>query len=103
MYCLVYTMCVKEEVANKIANSLLEKKLIACANIVPGVMSAYWWEGAITRSEEVFVVMKTKTKLFDKVKNEIKKLHPYEVPEIICVEIKDGLKDYLNWIGEVTK
>ena len=103
MYCVIFVTCPNKKVANKIVDSLLRKKLIACANIVAGVKSKYWWKGKIERSTEVLIIMKTKQNLFDGVKKEILASHPYDVPEIICVKIDKGSKGYLNWIKGVTK
>lgn len=103
MFCVVFVTCPNEKCAGKIVNVLLKKRLIACANILPNVKSRYWWKGKIEKNDEVLVMMKTRQKLFDKVKKEIKVLHPYEVPEIICVKIDKGLDTYLKWIKSVTK
>jgi periplasmic divalent cation tolerance protein len=96
-------MCPNKATANKIVDVLLKKKFIACANILPGVTSKYWWKGKIEKSDEVLVMMKTRRTLFGKVKKEIKSLHPYDVPEVICVRIAEGSKNYLKWIKDVTK
>lgn len=103
MYCMIFVTCPNKKVANKIADTLLRKKLIACANILPNVKSKYWWKEKVEKSTEVLVVMKTKSKLFDDAKKEIKSLHTYSVPEIVCVKIDKGANEYLKWIKGVTK
>lgn len=103
MYCIIFMTCPDKRIANKITDVLLKKKLIACANIGPNIKSKYWWEGKIEQSSEILVMMKTKQKLFNAAKKEIKLLHPYDVPEILCVKINKGLKDYLDWIKSVTR
>jgi len=103
MYCMIFVACPSEKVADKIADTLLKKKLIACANIVPGVKSKYWWKGKIEMSGETLMMMKTKQSLFDKVEKEVRALHPYDVPEVICMKIDKGSKDYLGWVNKVTK
>lgn len=103
MYCIIFMTCPDKRVANKIADVLLKKKLIACANIVPNIKSKYWWKGKIEQSAEILVMMKTKQKLFDAAKKEISALHPYDVPEIVCVKINKGSEDYLDWIKGVTR
>lgn len=84
-----------------VAKQLLGKKLVACVNIVKKVSSMYWWENKICTDEEELLVLKTKKILLKKIIEEIKKVHPYKVPEIISVEINKGNKEYLSWIDEV--
>lgn len=103
MYCIVFVTCPNNKVANKIANILLKKKLAACINILPKIESMYWWEGKIEKSNESLMIIKTKSGLLKKVENEIKKIHPYEVPEVISIKIDRGSEKYLNWIKRVTK
>jgi len=86
--------------AKKIANEILKRKFAACANIVKGVDSSYWWHGKIERSTEIMVIMKTQSRLTEKLIRAVKKLHSYEVPEIIAVPIVSGSPDYLKWIDE---
>ncbi len=84
--------------AVKIARGLLESKLIACANIIEGVQSLFWWQGKIDRSPEVLMLMKTKKVLFKKVSAQVRSLHSYETPEIIALPIVAGSGDYLKWL-----
>jgi periplasmic divalent cation tolerance protein len=85
--------------AEKIARGLLEAKLIACANIVEGVQSLFWWQGKIDSSQEVLLVLKTKGILFKKISSKVKSLHSYQTPEIIALPVANGSKDYLDWIS----
>jgi len=85
--------------AEKIARGLLEAKLIACANIIDGIQSLFWWQGKIDSSKEVLLVIKTKNILFKKVSTKVKFLHSYQTPEIIALPIVHGSKDYLGWIN----
>lgn len=103
VYCVVYTMCPNEAVAHDIADTLLRKKLVACANLVTGVKSRYWWKGRIEERDEVLVILKTRSHLFDDVKHGITQVHPYDVPELICTRIDDGSAAYLGWIADVTR
>jgi len=103
MYCAVLITTKNTEEAERIATQLLNEKLIACANIVPGVTSLFWWEGKVDRSDEILLVLKTKKTLFDKLAKAVKALHSYEVPEIIALPIVRGYNPYLNWIDASTK
>ena len=88
--------------AKEIAKNLLEKKLVACVNTV-NVESMYWWSGKIELDKEALLIIKTREKCFDKIKEVIKEIHPYEVPELIALEVSKGLTEYLKWIEEVTE
>ena len=95
---IVVTVSSREE-ADKIVNVLLERKLIACANILGPVSSRFWWQGKIDSAEEYMIFMKTKRELFEQVADNVKQLHSYEVPEIIALPIVEGAKPYLEWIN----
>lgn len=84
--------------ATKIAQGLLGAKLIACANIIDGVQSLFWWQGKIDSSTEVMLVLKTKNDLFKEVSAKVKSLHSYQTPEIIALPIISGNENYLSWI-----
>jgi periplasmic divalent cation tolerance protein len=89
--------------AEKIAQALLEEKLIACANIVNPVSSFFFWSGKIDRCEECLVVLKSRVDSFSKLVERVKALHSYEVPEVLALPIVLGSKDYLDWMGEALK
>jgi len=84
--------------AQRIARGLLEDKLIACANIVDGVQSLFWWQGKIDDAAETLLVLKTKQSLFKKVAARVKALHSYDTPEVIALPVIDGHAGYLKWI-----
>ena len=84
--------------AKKISQALVGKRLIACANIVKGIQSFFWWEGKVDKANEVLLVIKTKRSLFKEIVKAVKALHSYSVPEIIALPIIEGNKDYLRWI-----
>lgn len=86
--------------ARRIVRTLVDERLIACANILPGIESIYRWKGAIETSSEVFVVMKTESARYEAMQARLRELHPYEVPECIALPITGGLPDYLRWIAE---
>ena len=98
-YIIILITAKDKKEASKIARGLLEAQLIACANIVDGVRSLYWWQGKIDSSSEVLLMIKTKLKLFKKVTSKVKSLHSYQTPEIIALPIIIGSDDYLNWLN----
>jgi periplasmic divalent cation tolerance protein len=92
------------EVGERIAASLLEKKLAACVNILPGVTSIYTWKGAVQKDQELLLVVKTRADLFHaRLVPAVKAVHPYEVPEIIALPLVLGSPDYLDWIAAETQ
>ena len=103
MYAVVLVACPDVVFARKLARSLLRKRLIACANILPAIESMYWWKGRIESGCEMLLLLKTREKLFKRVEEEIRRHHPYEVPEIIMFQIKAGSGQYLEWINSETK
>lgn len=98
-YIVVTTLCDKEEIADKIINSLLEKKLVAGSQ-VSKVHSKYWWNNMIEECDEYKIEFRTKKSLFKKIENEIKSIHDYEVAEISYYEIEEASEEFLNWIDE---
>jgi len=86
----------------RIARMVVEKKLAACVNIVPQVRSIYTWNGRVCDELESLMIIKTRHELFAPLKDAIKEMHPYEVPEIISLTIDQGLPQYLKWIDEST-
>lgn len=91
------------EVGRQIADALLDKKLVACVNIIAPIESRYLWKGERCMDEEVLLLAKTRADLFAaQLVPTIKALHPYEVPEIIALPILMGAPDYLAWIDEST-
>lgn len=99
---VVLCTCGSAEEAERISGGLVEAKLAACANIVPGLTSVYRWKGALERSSEWLLIIKSRRGLFPQLRAEIEKLHSYEVPEIIALEIADGAEAYLGWIDQET-
>ncbi len=102
MYSMIYITAKNSGEARKIADKLLEERLVACASMFP-VRSSFWWKGKIEKSSETAVICKTKSMLAGKVIKKVKESHSYEVPEVVEIPIKSGNKDFLEWIGEVTK
>ena len=97
-YCALYLTFPDIGTANSIVNRLLEKRLIACANVYAGVISAYWWQGKIERDNEVTAICKTRKSNLDRIEKEIASLHPYNVPCIISFDMFQGNSSYLEWL-----
>lgn len=102
MHIVILVTAKDEAQANKIAERLVEEKLIACANIVPGVQSIFRWQGKTDRAQEVLLVLKSRRRHFPAIIKTVKALHSYDVPEVIALPIVEGNKDYLSWISEST-
>ena len=101
-YIIVTTLCNKEQIANKISNNLLDKKLIAGSQISK-VHSKYWWNNKLEECDEYKLNFRTKSNLFNEIEKVIKKIHNYEVAEISSYEIENANREFLNWIDENTK
>ena len=86
--------------AQQLAESLITQHFAACVNILPQMTSIYSWQGKLEHGQEHQLVIKTEQCRLNDVQDTIKKVHPYELPEIVVVPIVDGFKPYLNWISE---
>jgi len=102
-FILVYITCPTRKSAEELAQSLLDKRLIACANIIPGLVSFYYWQGNIESDNEVLMLLKTRAELFDSLCSVVTHEHPYDVPEIIATPIVKGSAEYLDWIRKETE
>ncbi len=91
-----------DEAAN-IARTLVNEHLVACANIISGVRSLFFWEGSTQDEQETLIVLKSRLPLMDKIIPRVKELHSYSEPEVIALPIVSGSRSYLDWIGEVTR
>ena len=101
-YIVVYVTAPEGEAA-ALSKTLVEERLVACVNIVPGLRSIYWWQGKIEDEPEVLCIMKTRSNLFESLRDRVRELHSYEVEEIIALPILAGNPPYLDWIKENTK
>jgi periplasmic divalent cation tolerance protein len=90
-------------VAEQIAADLVDRRLVACAQIIGPIKSIYRWEGTVEFTEEVMLQLKTTTAHVEAVKETIDRLHPYDVPEVIVMPITDGSELYLKWLGDQTR
>ena len=91
------------EVAEKVVETRVEEEWIACANLVQGATSIYRWDGKIQRDRETLGFLKTRDDLVDGLMTRLGDLHPYDVPEILVLEVTDGFAPYLAWVAEVTR
>ncbi|NTU99020.1 divalent-cation tolerance protein CutA [Candidatus Falkowbacteria bacterium] len=98
-FIIIYITHPDMKTAKKIAAHLLAQRLIACANFFP-IKSSYWWQGKIENAKEVVTLVKTSKKNWNKVKSEVKKIHPYDTPCIIRMEATANA-DYEKWIKDV--
>jgi periplasmic divalent cation tolerance protein len=99
----IITTADDRSIIEKIGRDLVEKKLIACAQILGPIQSIYRWKGAVENTNEWLLLMKSKASLYPAVEEEIQRQHPYELPEIIVINIDEGLADYLGWVASETK
>lgn len=90
------------EAADRLATALVEARLAACANLVPGVTSIYRWEGAVERAKEVLLVLKTTRQRLPALLERAAELHPYDVPEVLALPVEAGHVPYLRWVADET-
>ena len=98
-YIVMFVTSSSKKEAERIAGCLLKGRLVACANIIGPVESRFWWKGKIDRVKEALLILKTTKANFARVEKTIKRLHSYEVPEIIALPVVAGSREYLGWIS----
>ncbi len=96
----VFTTWPDLDTARTAARTLVEEKLAACGNIVPGVESVYRWEGKVETGAEVLVVFKTVIGSYQMFETRLRALHPYQVPEVLALRVTNGLPAYLRWVEQ---
>lgn len=102
-YRIVLVTCASLQQARKIGRSVVEKKLAACANIMPRIESIYRWKGRLEQSREVLLLFKTTAARLRPLEREVKRIHTYEVPEFIALPLASGSQAYLKWIEQNTR
>lgn len=95
---VVFNTCGSADEAERLARSLVEKRLAACVNVIAPVTSFYRWEGAVTRDQEWLLVIKSSRPLFDSLRAAIEAAHSYQLPELIALPVVEGSSSYLGWI-----
>ncbi len=100
---VVYCTCPDVTAAERLASTLVDERLVACVNLIPGVRSFFRWEGQVCDEAEVLLVIKTREALVDELARRVADLHPYDVPEVISLPITGGLPDYLAWVAASTE
>lgn len=99
-YIVCFVTIDDQEKAASIARSLVQRGLAACVNIVPEIRSVYFWDGRVCDEVERLLIIKTRAELYETLERAVRELHPYQTPEIICLEIQRGLPAYLQWIND---
>ena len=99
---VVFCTCPDEAAAGRLASGLVEERLAACVNIVPGLVSIYRWENQVEQADEVLMLIKTTTARLPDLTAYIEQQHPYDVPEVIASPIAAGLPAYLDWVRSCT-
>jgi periplasmic divalent cation tolerance protein len=97
--CVVLVTAPDGAAAARIARALVEERLAACGNVVPGLRSIYRWEGKVEEAAEVLLVLKTESALFERVRARIVELHPYDCPEVLQLDVAAGHAPYLEWLA----
>jgi len=100
---LVYVTYPSLAEAERAGRAIVERRLAACVNILPGMVSHYWWQGQLERGEEVVAIFKTRAPLAERVAAAVRETHPYATPAILFVPVDGGDADYLAWIAAETK
>jgi periplasmic divalent cation tolerance protein len=98
-----YCTCPDPLTADRIAQALVDDRLAACVNVIPGVHSVYRWQGAVERAEEVLLLAKTTNERLQALTARVYSLHPDELPELVAVEVAGGSPAYLAWVAEQTR
>lgn len=91
------------ETARMLTQRILERRAAACVSLLTGAESHYWWEGKIESAQEIMLLIKTSASAIEQLKAVLREHHPYDTPELICVDISTGLERYLEWLQKETR
>ena len=100
---LVFTTLPDVEIAGKLARSLVETRLAACVNVLAACHSVYRWQGDVQEDGEIPLIIKTTAELYPALETYLKQRHPYSLPEIVALDVAQGLPEYLSWVEESTR
>lgn len=100
---LIYCTFPNADKAAEVGRTLVDEKLVACVNIVPGLRSIYRWQGQVYDEAEVLTISKTTVERYSALERRLVELHPYDCPEVIAVRVQDGYEQYLTWVDENTQ
>lgn len=99
---VILVTAVNQEEARRIGKGMVDAKLAACANIIPGIQSIYRWKGKVVKAQEVLIILKSTRPRYRALEKAIKSMHTYETPEIIALPVKEGLDRYIGWVHSET-
>jgi periplasmic divalent cation tolerance protein len=102
-HCWVYMTTASDDEARRIGRALVEERLAACANVIPGMSSIYWWQGKVDEGQETVLIAKTRQTLVESLTARVKALHSYTVPCVVVLPILGGNADFLKWIADETR
>lgn len=95
---VVFSTCGDEAEAQRVGRHLVEQRVAACVTLVPGARSIYWWQGKVEESPEWILIIKSSREALPKLREQLQKVHSYQVPEIVALPIVDGSQPYLDWM-----
>lgn len=98
--CVIYSTAPDADTAARIARTLVDERLAACGNLVPGVRSIYRWQGAVQDEAEVVLILKTRAEQVEALTRRLVELHPYEVPDVVALPVTSGHGPYLDWVRQ---
>lgn len=99
---IILTTAGSQEEASKIARTLVERRLAACVNIVPRIESVYRWQDKVETAQEWLLLIKAQAELYERIRDAVKELHSYDLPECVMLEVSAGSQEYLDWIAKST-
>lgn len=99
---MVYGTCPSMEVAKMLAKAMLEARLVACVNLLPGMVSLYRWQGEMEEASEILLLAKTRNACLAPLKRLFAERHPYDEPALVALSVTDGLEGFLGWVAAET-